>query len=160
MFRSLIRIFITGTLLFGGVGLVGGYALDLVVIGALAMGLYMPFTLVSIATWRESNDKDPKEMVFVFGQDAPETISSLYELYRRHKGIVWGTTVLVSFLSGGLLGLWFTLQFPFVWTLTPGLSLTLIAGAALCGAGAGPGLAIVVLSLFKNDALDSNAAGT
>lgn len=158
MIRTLGRFFIRGFLLTIGFGIFGDYARDMVLLTAVALGLYMPLTLVSIATWRATRGEDPEDMIRVFGTDAPKIISSFHETYRQNKTAVLGTTVLTWLGCGGLLGLWFSWALPGAWSMNPGLLLTLTVGASLCGALAGPGLAVVVLSILRGNASGSTPA--
>lgn len=151
MLRHLFRYFLMSSGVFGALSLMGGYSWGKVVTAAIVLGLYIPFTIVSIATWRVARGKNPEDMSVVFGTEAPKIISTFHEVYQRHRGIVIGITALTLLGCGGLFGLWLRLQFPPVWHLNPGLMIALTVGVALCGGIAGPGLAIVGLTLLKGD---------
>jgi hypothetical protein len=140
-------------------GFFGEYSLSTVAVAAFAMGFYMPLVVVSIATWQAVRGRDLEDMVTMFGKNTSDIISSFSDIYNHHKWVVFGTTVLTFFGCGGLLGLWFKTQFPGVWSFSPGMLIILTAGAAFCGALAGPGLAIVALFLLKSDNSESGVTG-
>jgi hypothetical protein len=158
MTRNLFRIFIGATGVGVGLGIANGYSWDLVITGALAMGLYLPLSIVSIATWRESRGKDPEDMVGVFGTEASEIIPSFYDIYRNNKWLIFGASGLVGLGCGGGLGLWFRLQLPGAWGHDPVLLSIFMVGFTLCGALAGSGLALTGLFLLKGDR-ESGMAG-
>jgi len=146
-----------GFLLTTGFGIAGNYAWEMVLFTAVAIGLYFPLSLISIATWRTTREKSGEDMITVFGPNAPEITSSFQKVYLQNKTVVLGTTVLTWLGSGGLIGLWFALALPGAWQLNPSLLLILTAGGSLCGAIAGPGLAISVLFFLRSKPPDSNA---
>lgn len=140
-----------GFLLITGVGLVGNYAWDMVLVTAFAIGLYFPLTVVSVATWRANRGKKVEDMITVFGPNAPEVIPSFKKNYHKNKIALLLTTVFTWLGSGTLVGLWFASVLPGAWQLNPGLLLTMTITASLCGALAGPGLAISVLFVLRNN---------
>jgi hypothetical protein len=148
--------FLGGASLILSLGIAYDYDWGMTLVGAALVGLYVPLSTVSIAVWRAAQGKDPEEMTGVFGIKAVEIVPRLYNLYQRNRGIVVGVTILTWLSSGSLIALWLEAVHPGAWEYTPGLLLFLTGGISLCGALAGPGLAVVALLLVENNSTRAN----
>lgn len=104
---GLVRASLMSAVVVGVFSISMDHPWHVVLIGSIGTGLYIPSAMVSATTlavaWGDT--------LRAWDPQAQERAYSFHAIYREHKSMVLGTTILAALCFGGGLGLWIHLHY-------------------------------------------------